>query len=183
MWSSRQTVKKQALDGLRTVASGVVEALGAGPAHRRRLDEIDTRIVVSGVRGKSSVANWLHEQFVSRGYDTYTKITGSDAQVRYNDTVSEIEREQQVRLYENERELARFDSIDVAIVENQGIRPYTTRLVNEQFVDPDLVFLTNVREDHLDTLGRDRTQIARSLTRAVPQGTSVVCAEQYKTAT
>jgi len=126
------------------------------------------------------VANWLHEQFVSRGYDTYTKITGSDAQVRYNDTVSEIEREQQVRLYENERELARFDSIDVAIVENQGIRPYTTRLVNEQFVDPDLVFLTNVREDHLDTLGRDRTQIARSLTRAVPQGTSVVCAEQYK---
>jgi hypothetical protein len=180
MWSSRQTVKKQALDGLRTVASGVVEALGAGPAHRRRLDEIDTRIVVSGVRGKSSVANWLHEQFVSRGYDTYTKITGSDAQVRYNDTVSEIEREQQVRLYENERELARFDSIDVAIVENQGIRPYTTRLVNEQFVDPDLVFLTNVREDHLDTLGRDRTQIARSLTRAVPQGTSVVCAEQYK---
>jgi len=72
------------------------------------------------------VANWLHEQFVSRGYDTYTKITGSDAQVRYNDTVSEIEREQQVRLYENERELARFDSIDVAIVENQGIRPYTT---------------------------------------------------------
>jgi len=88
MWSSRQTVKKQALDGLRTVASGVVEALGAGPAHRRRLDEIDTRIVVSGVRGKSSVANWLHEQFVSRGYDTYTKITGSDAQVRYNDTVS-----------------------------------------------------------------------------------------------
>jgi len=42
------------------------------------------------------------------------------------------------------------------------------------------VFLTNVREDHLDTLGRDRTQIARSLTRAVPQGTSVVCAEQYK---
>jgi len=157
-----------------------VEALGAGPAHRRRLDEIDTRIVVSGVRGKSSVANWLHEQFVSRGYDTYTKITGSDAQVRYNDTVSEIEREQQVRLYENERELARFDSIDVAIVENQGIRPYTTRLVNEQFVDPDLVFLTNVREDHLDTLGRDRTQIARSLTRAVPQGTSVVCAEQYK---
>jgi len=172
--------EKQALDGLRTVASGVVEALGAGPAHRRRLDEIDTRIVVSGVRGKSSVANWLHEQFVSRGYDTYTKITGSDAQVRYNDTVSEIEREQQVRLYENERELARFDSIDVAIVENQGIRPYTTRLVNEQFVDPDLVFLTNVREDHLDTLGRDRTQIARSLTRAVPQGTSVVCAEQYK---
>jgi len=132
--------EKQALDGLRTVASGVVEALGAGPAHRRRLDEIDTRIVVSGVRGKSSVANWLHEQFVSRGYDTYTKITGSDAQVRYNDTVSEIEREQQVRLYENERELARFDSIDVAIVENQGIRPYTTRLVNEQFVDPDLVF-------------------------------------------
>ena len=164
-----------------TIGSGVVEALGAGPAHRRRLADIDTRIVVTGVRGKSSVAKWLHEVFVSRGYNTYTKVTGTDPQVRYNETVSNIDRETQVRLYENERELARFDSIDVAIVENQGIRQYTTRLVNEQFVDPDVVFLTNIREDHLDTLGRDRTQIARSLARAVPQSTPVVCGEQHET--
>jgi len=162
--------EKQALDGLRTVASGVVEALGAGPAHRRRLDEIDTpnrrqwcpREVIGGQLAARTVRQprlrHLHQ-------DNRIRCTGSLQRHR-----PEIEREQQVRLYENERELARFDSIDVAIVENQGIRPYTTRLVNEQFVDPDLVFLTNVREDHLDTLGRDRTQIARSLTRAVPQG-------------
>jgi hypothetical protein len=157
---------------------GVARALAAGPTHRRRLSNIDVRIVVSGVRGKSATTRWLHEIFNQRGYDTFAKITGNHPTVLHNDDTHDINRDTQVRLYENEAELARFDDLDVAIFENQGIRHYTTRLVNSQFVDPDVVFLTNIREDHLDTLGRDRTQIARSLARAVPRSTPVVCGEQ-----
>jgi hypothetical protein len=160
------------------LGSELAHALGAGPAHRRHLRQIDYRIVVAGIRGKSTMTRWLHDVFTARGYDTFAKITGDVPQVLYNGTVQTVTREETVRLYENERELARFDDVDVAIVENQGIRQYTTRLVNEQFVDPDLLFLTNVREDHLDTLGRDRIQIARALARAVPSGTPVVCGEQ-----
>lgn len=164
--------------GFESLVDGLGRALGAGPVHRRRLDRIDTRIAVSGVRGKSTVVRWLHDIFDRRGYDTFAKVTGTDPVVYYNGFRHEVEREQQVRLYENERELASFDDIDVAIVENQGIRPYTTRLVNESFLDPHVVFITNVREDHLDTLGGDRVKIARSLARAVPEGTPVVCGEQ-----
>lgn len=156
----------------------IARALAAGPTHRRQLSNIDTRIVVSGVRGKSATTRWLHEIFTQRGYDTFAKITGNHPTVLYNDEVHGIKRGTQVRLYENEAELARFDDIDVAIFENQGIRHYTTRLVNRQFVDPDVVFLTNIREDHLDTLGRNRIQIARGLARAVPRATPVVCGEQ-----
>jgi hypothetical protein len=156
------------------------DVVGLGPAHRRRLDGIDVRIAVSGTRGKSTATQWLHDVFHRRGYDTFAKVTGDHPLVRYNGSTYPIDRSGQVRLYENRAELARFDdrNVDVAVFENQGIREYTTRLVNQQFVAPDVVFLTNVREDHLDTLGRDRERIARSLARAVPRGTTVVNGER-----
>jgi hypothetical protein len=164
---------------LRSALETIEQTFGGGQAHRRRLAGIDTRIVVSGVRGKSTVTKWLHDIFNRRGYDTFAKVTGTSPVVYYNGVRHKIDRSEQVRLYENERELARFDDIDVAIFENQGIRPYTTRLVNEQFVKPDVVFITNVREDHLDTLGGSRVRIARSLARAVPKTTPVICGEQH----
>ena len=178
-WDPIKAVKQLFPDDIHAVATGVANAFNAGPAHRRRLEQIDIRIVVSGVRGKSSVAKWLHDIFVLRGHDTLTKTTGTQARIYYNDTEYEIEREAQVRLYENERELNRFNNIDVAIVENQGIGPYTTRLVNTEFIRPHVVFLTNVREDHLDTLGGDLIQIARAFARSVSSSTTVICGEQY----
>lgn len=159
----------------------VSELLGAGPVHRRRLADIDVRIAVSGVRGKSTVVRWLHDVFHERGYDTYAKTTGTKPVSVYNGTETEIERPEQVRLYENEREIRKHDPDDVIIVENQGIREYTTRLVNEQFVRPDVLILTNVREDHLGTLGNEVFTIARSLARAVPSGTHVINGEQDPT--
>lgn len=157
------------------------ELVGAGPLHRRRLSNIDIRISVSGVRGKSTAVRWLHEILHNRGYDTYAKVTGIEPVSIYNGTEYPIERPEKVRLYENERELKEFDSTDAAIFENQGIRGYTTRLFNRSFVDPHVVFFTNVREDHLDTLGRTRVGIARSLARSIPAGTPVVSGEQDRT--
>jgi len=156
----------------------VAELLGAGPLHRRTLAQLDMRIAVSGVRGKSTAVRWLYDIFHGRGYDTYAKVTGTNPRSIYNGVEHEIRRGPQVRLYENEREIRKYDPDDVAIIENQGIREYTTRLVNERFVEPDVVFLTNVREDHLGTLGNERITIARSLARAVPAGTHVVNGEQ-----
>lgn len=154
------------------------EVAGSGPLHRHRLEDMDIRIAVSGVRGKSTAVRWLHDILHVRGYDTYAKVTGTEPVSIHNGTVHPIDRPVKVRLYENERQLKRFGPVDAAVVENQGIRPYTTRLVNEQFVQPDVVFLTNIREDHLDTLGATRGAIARSLARAVPAGTHVICGEQ-----
>lgn len=164
-------------DTASTVFSGVANALGSGPAHRYRISDIDVRIVVTGTRGKSTATEWLHDIFHRRGYDTYAKVTGNEPLSIYNGEAHDIERTDQVRLYENERELRRFGNIDAAVVENQGIRQYTTRLVNQSYFKPHVVFLTNIREDHLDTLGHDRVQIARALARSVPPGTVVVNGE------
>ncbi|MEF8814264.1 MAG: Mur ligase [Halovenus sp.] len=157
------------------------EFVGSGPLHRRRLSNIDIRISVSGIRGKSTAVRWLQEVLYGREYDTYAKVTGIEPLSIYNGTEHEIDRPAKVRLYENERQLRGFGPVDVAILENQGIRSYTTRLVNEEFVRPHVIFLTNVREDHLDTLGGNRANIARSLARSVPADTHVICGEQDRT--
>jgi hypothetical protein len=75
-------------------------------------------------------------------------------------------------------ELRAFTPEDVAIFENQGITEYTTRLINERFVRPDVVVIANVRQDHQDTLGKDLRDIARAFGRTVPADTHVVNGEQ-----
>jgi hypothetical protein len=149
-----------------------------GSAHRDRLADIDTRVVVSGTRGKSGTTERLHDVFHARGHDTAAKITGNRPAVLRGDERRPIERGDRVTLYENETELRGDPPEDVLVVENQAISDYTTRMVAERFVEPDVVVLTNVRRDHLDTLGSDRLSIARAFARSVPAGTHVVNGEQ-----
>ena len=158
-----------------------------GIKHGRALREIDTRIVVSGIRGKSSTTRRLSDIFTRRGYDTLTKITGNQPHLIHNGGVVPLNREgPRTTLYENidvfreyVPKLAEYTPDDVAIFENQGITEYTTRLINESFLDPDVVVLTNIRRDHQDTLGESRAEIARSFGKSIPPNAHVVCGEQH----
>ncbi|NIC01010.1 Mur ligase [Halobacterium sp. R2-5] len=152
--------------------------LTRGITHQQRLDDIDTRIVVSGSRGKSKTVERLYEIFAARNTDVYAKVTGDKPQSLYAGETNKIERSDRVVLYENEREIRRYAPEDVLIVENQGISEYTTRLVNQQFARADVVMVTNIRQDHRDTLGRTRGEIARSFARSIPAGTHLVNCEQ-----
>ncbi|WP_081927149.1 Mur ligase [Halobellus rufus] len=161
--------------------------LTLGRRHRRFLDSIDTRIVVSGIRGKSSTVRRLDDVFNRRGYDVLTKMTGNHPTLVRNGEVIPIDRPgPYTTLYENINVLREFapalDSYtpeDVAIFENQGITEYTTRLFNERFVEPHVVVLANVRQDHQDTLGKTRREIARAFARTIPPDTTVVSGELH----
>lgn len=147
--------------------------------HQRRLNEIDNKIVVSGTRGKSSLTRWLYEILHSRDHDTFAKITGNHPVSLHSGEEHPIERDySRVTLYENEEEIRKHTPEDSMIVENQAISSYTTRMVNDVFTDPNVVVLSNVREDHLSTIGGDRHKVARGLVRAIPDGTHVVNGER-----
>ncbi|WP_440955824.1 hypothetical protein ACSAZK_02325 [Methanosarcina sp. Mfa9] len=160
-----------------------------GKKHRELLKRTSLRIDVVGVRGKSSTVHRLAEVFTRRGHRTLAKVTGNKPHLILNGSVMPIERlGPSVTLYENIHGYREFVPVlesysetghrDVAIIENQAITEYTTRMVNELFVKPDIIVITNVRQDHLSTLGQDKQEIARSFARSVPKGTVVISGEQ-----
>lgn len=170
----------------RSSLRGAFSLLTRGRNHRQFLDEIDTRIVVSGIRGKSSTVRRLDDVFNRRGYDTLTKITGNHPVLIRNGDIIPIQRTgPHTTIYENirvvrefSREMASYTPENVAIFENQGITEYTTRLFNTQFVKPHVVVIANVRQDHQDTLAKSVRDIARAFARTIPSGTKVVNGEQ-----
>ncbi|WP_440772326.1 Mur ligase family protein [Natronorubrum sp. DTA28] len=165
-------------ESLTRIAKRLTTSFTRGDAHRQRLSEIDVRIVVSGTRGKSGTTERLYDVLRSRGYDAYAKITGNHPLSLYGGREHEINRGERVTLYENVRELRKYTPVDALILENQGITDYTTRMMNETFGKPDVLVVTNVRQDHRDTLGGSRADIARAFARATPEGTHVVSGEQ-----
>lgn len=186
---SRLLPAEQGSDGDGLLGGGLLDG---GPfldrgGYRAVLETFDTRIGVTGTRGKSSMTRWLHDAFHDRGYGAAAKITGNHPKTVVDGAVDTIRRKgPQVRLYENERILRRAASeVDsgpsdpaVAICENHGLREYTMRVFNERFLRPDIVVLTNIRQDHLDTLGESRQEIARSFARSIPSGTHVISGER-----
>ena len=172
--------------GLRTALGALRRTFSRGKSHRQYLADIDTRIVVSGIRGKSPTALRLDDVFNRRGYDVLTKITGNHPMLLRNGDVIPITRTgPYTTLYENidvlrefGPQLEQYTPDDVAIFENQGITEYTTRLINKQFVRPHIVVLGNVRQDHQDTLGKTLRALARAFARSIPSGTTVVNGEQ-----
>ena len=171
--------------GMSTIR-GASSLLTRGREHRKFLQNIDTRIVVSGIRGKSSTVKRLDDVFRRRGYDTLTKITGNHPLLIRNGNVIPIERRgAYTTLYENINVLQEFGPQlesytpeDVGIFENQGITEYTTRLINKRFIKPHVVVIANVRQDHQDTLGKTIRDLARAFARTIPPGTKVVNGEQ-----
>ena len=162
--------------------------LRRGSAYRRALEQVDVRIAVSGIRGKSSTVRRLHDVFQERGYDTFAKVTGDEPYTLYNGEKEGIQRTgAEVTLYENRRlftnAVERLAGTDltrdsVAIFENHAITEYTMRVFNETFFRPDVVVIPNVRTDHTDTLGRTRRDIARSFARSIPAGAHVISGER-----
>jgi hypothetical protein len=161
--------------------------LTRGKHHREFINNTEIRIVVSGIRGKSSTVKRLDDVFNRRGYDVLTKITGNQPTLIRNGDVIPIDRPgPYTTLYENINVLREFNPIfdsytpeNVAIFENQEITEYTTRLFNQRFVKPHVVVIANIRQDHQDTLGKTRRDIARAFARTVPPDTHVVSGELH----
>jgi hypothetical protein len=167
--------------------TGILTELTRGFRHRKALRRMNTRIAVAGSRGKTSTTRRLDSVLNRRGYDTLTKITGNHPTLIHNGEAHPIERRgPRTTLYENVSligefapELEAYAAEDIGIFENQGITEYTTRLINNQLIDPHIVVLTNVRQDHNETLGKNRTNIARSFGRSISAGTHVISGEQH----
>lgn len=146
---------------------------------RRLIEDVPLRVSVSGIRGKSSLVAACERAYRERGFRTYAKQTGTDPVSIKDGVAHPIPRASRKGslLEENLRELRRHWPMDVAILENQAITPYTMRVFNHRFCRPHYLLVTNIRRDHLGDLARTLPVSARAFGRSAPPGCTLVSGE------
>ncbi len=150
-------------------------------AHRRRVDGLDWRIHVNGIRGKSTVARIIAGMLREHGLVTVAKSTGTFAAVINRDGVDEpINRKGPATILE-QIEIARqyvVDDVDALVIECMALKPEYQEVSERMIVRSNIGVLTNVREDHQDVMGETLPEIARSLLSTCPTNGILVTSEQ-----
>lgn len=150
-------------------------------AHRRRVDGLDWRIHVNGIRGKSTVARIIAGMLREHGLVTVAKSTGTFAAVINRDGVDEpIHRRGPPTILE-QIEVAReyvTPDVDALVIECMALKPEYQEVSERMIVRSNIGVLTNVREDHQDVMGETLPEIARSLLSTCPRKGILVTSEQ-----
>ncbi len=150
-------------------------------AHRQRVDALDVRIHVNGIRGKSSVSRLMAGILREAGHTPIAKTTGSAAVVIDRHGVDHpIVRTGPATILEQLEIIKEWvvDDVDALVIECMAINPDYQRVCERQIVRSHIGCLTNVREDHQDVMGETLPEIARSLLNTCPKDGLMVTSEQ-----
>lgn len=148
--------------------------------HQQRLDQLDARIHVNGIRGKSTVTRLVAGVLREGGYVTVAKTTGSAARVidplgaetpiKRNGAATINEQIDIVREHVT-------PGVEALVIECMAVRPLYQEYSQEFMVRSDITVITNVREDHQEEMGETLEEIADSLCATVPRGGVLITAE------
>ena len=148
--------------------------------HQRRLDQLDVRVHVNGIRGKSTVTRLVAGVLREGGLVTVAKTTGSAARVigpRGEETP--IFRRGAATINEQvdivERHVDR--DVEALVIECMAVRPLYQQYSQDYIVRSDITVITNVREDHQEEMGETLEEIADSLALTTPRNGILVTAE------
>src|SRR3954454_1866721 len=150
-------------------------------AHRRRINKLDFRIHVNGIRGKSTVTRIIAGLLREGGVVTVAKSTGTAAAVINRDGVDEpIDRKAAPTILEQIEVTKQYVHGDVRalVIECMALKPQYQAVSEKMIVRSNIGVLTNVREDHQDVMGETLPEIARSLLSTCPRNGILVTSEQ-----
>lgn len=158
-----------------------------GARHRGRLNTIPARVLVNGIRGKSSITRLIAGALRGGDVVAVAKTTGTAARfIRPDGHETAIPRPHGVvNVIEQVGVVARATTHAPAalVMECMAVDPALQQLNTEQLVRPHITVISNVREDHLEEMGgrtRSLDNVARSLARSMPRGGVCVTAEQER---
>jgi poly-gamma-glutamate synthase PgsB/CapB len=149
--------------------------------HADRMNGLEWRIHVNGIRGKSTVTRIIAGMLREAGYGTIGKSTGTAAAVIRNDGIDEpIVRKGPATILEQIEIVKEWvtDEIDALVIECMALRPEYQHTSETQIVKSNIGVLTNVREDHQDVMGQTLKEIAVSLMSTCPLDGTLITAEQ-----
>ncbi len=151
---------------------------------QERMQAIDWRIHVNGIRGKSTVTRYIAAIFRDAGYHTFGKTTGSAARILQPDGQdADVGRKGFANINEQVHILKRFSRqhAEAAVMECMAINPIYAQWLEERVMRSQLGVITNVRYDHAEYLGETLEEIARSLAQAIPIKGILITAEREPT--
>ncbi len=150
-------------------------------AHRRRVETLEWRIHVNGIRGKSTVTRIIAGMLREAGYVTIAKSTGSFAAVINRHGVDEpIDRRGPPTILEQIEVTRTYvtPDVDALVIECMALKPEYQEVSERMIVRSNIGVLTNVREDHQDVMGETLPEIARSLLSTCPRDGLLITAER-----
>ncbi len=162
-------------------AAGIVTLWGtAVRQHQRRLDQLDVRIHVNGIRGKSSVTRLVAGVLREGGFVTVAKTTGSAARVigPMGEETPIIRRGAPTINEQIDVVAAHVTSeVEALVIECMAVRPLYQKYSQDFMVRSDITIITNVREDHQEEMGETLEEIADSLSATIPTNGVLITAE------
>lgn len=149
----------------------------------RNRKRIKYLIHVNGIRGKSTVSRLIDAGLREAGFKVFTKITGTSPRIIDTAGVEkEILRKGKANIREQIKAInwACKEGAEILILECMAVNPEFQKITEEKILKADIAVITNVREDHLDEMGENLSEIAKSLANTIPQkGKFITAAENY----
>lgn len=148
--------------------------------HHRRLEQLDVRIHINGIRGKSTVTRLVAAMLREAGYVTLAKTTGSAARVIMPDGAEEPIFRRGAATINEQVDIVReyvTPEIEALVIECMAVNPVYQQFAQDAIVRSDITIITNVREDHQDLMGETLEEIADSLSFTIPKNGIVITAE------
>lgn len=152
--------------------------------HHASLHRIPTRVLVNGIRGKSSITRLVAGALRGGNLTVVAKTTGTAARLIFPDATEEpVYRKfgianvvEQIGIV---RRAAAFHP-DALVIECMAVNPALQEINQTKLIQSTIGVLCNVREDHLAEMGPTLDDVARSLSRSMPVGGVCVTAEKER---
>lgn len=141
---------------------------------QRGLKKIPKRILVNGIRGKSTVTRLLMGILREENYKVAGKTTGTMPRLFYWDDKEEIEIIRSLQgpnISEQKwvvREVAK-KGVDALVTECMAVNPEYQNTFQKRFVQSNITVITNIFEDHLDVMGPTLDQVAEAFSETIPR--------------
>ena len=149
--------------------------------HDARLEQLDIRVHINGIRGKSTVTRLVAAVLREGGYVTVAKTTGSAARViGPMGEEHPIARRGAATINEQVDVVAEHvvEGVEALVIECMAVRPLYQKYSQDFMVRSDITVITNVREDHQEEMGESLEQIADSLSATIPTNGVLITAEE-----
>ncbi|MGW7187833.1 poly-gamma-glutamate synthase PgsB [Streptomyces sp. NPDC054838] len=162
------------------LVAGIVEQR----RHYANPDRIPHRVLVNGIRGKSSITRLCAGALRGGGLRTVAKTTGTAARFIHPDATEEpVYRKfgianvvEQIGIV---RRAAAYQP-DALVMECMAVMPALQEINQSKLIQSTIGVLCNVREDHVAEMGPTLDDIGRSLSRSMPHGGICVTAEKER---